>query len=372
MKTILPKSLAIIILSVCFIFSVAGKGNQQQVLKPETSVKDSIEQIVKTAIKKNYLPSLSIAVSKDGKIIFQEAYGFSDIENNVPASVNSVYRIGSGSKTMTASIIMALYEKGLLNLDDPIQKYAPSFPEKKAPITVRQLLCHQSGIRNYSNDHYTDEYYSVKRYSSSCDATSVFKNDTLIALPGSKYSYTTYGYVVLGCIIENVTGLTYEQALQKYVLSPSKMTQTTLDYPEKIIPFRVKPYEKDNNGSPRNAKPVDLSNKFPGGGILSTSVDLVRFGNALLNSTTLQKPTTNLMWTRQPINNGEITGYGLGWNISSDNNEIFHGGASAGGTAFLYILKNEKIVISFLTNSEGWGEQRNKLAKDIANVLLLK
>jgi len=109
MRTILPKSLAIIILSACFIFTVAGKGNQQQVLKPETSVKDSIEQIVKTAIKKNYLPSLSIAVSKDGKIIFQEAYGFSDIENNVPASVNSVYRIGSGSKTMTASIIMALY-----------------------------------------------------------------------------------------------------------------------------------------------------------------------------------------------------------------------------------------------------------------------
>jgi serine beta-lactamase-like protein LACTB len=131
-----------------------------------------------------------------------------------------------------------------LNLNDTIQKYCPHFPEKNAPITIKQLLSHQSGIRNYSNEHFMEEYYSITRYPTSCDATSVFKNDTLMAVPGTRYLYTSYGYVLLGCLIENITGLTYEEALQKYVMDPAGMRQTTLDYPEKLIPFRVKPYEK--------------------------------------------------------------------------------------------------------------------------------
>jgi CubicO group peptidase (beta-lactamase class C family) len=270
---------------------------------------------------------------------------------------------------MTAVIIMTLYERGLLNLDDPIQKYCPFFPEKNYPVTIKQLLCHQSGIRNYSNEHFMEEYYSITRYPTSCDAISVFKNDTLMAVPGSRYLYTSYGYVLLGCLIENITGLTYEEALQKYVIDPAGMRQTTLDYPENLIPFRVKPYEKNKDGSLKNARPVDLSNKFPAGGILSTSADMVRFGNALLNNKLLQKTTLDLMWTEQLTNSGKTTGYGLGWNTPADRNEIFHGGASAGATAYIYILKKEKIVMSFLTNTENWGEQRRKLAQDISNVL---
>jgi serine beta-lactamase-like protein LACTB, mitochondrial len=373
---ILKKSLAFLILDLYGLFILEANFNdpeknsiQQQISKTIVTREDRIDSIIIAAIKKDNLPSLSITISKDDKTIFQKAYGFSDFENYVPASLQSVYRVGSVSKTMTAVIIMSLFERGLLNLNDTIQKYCPHFPEKNAPITIKQLLSHQSGIRNYSNEHFMEEYYSITRYPTSCDATSVFKNDTLMAAPGSRYLYTSYGYVLLGCLIENITGLTYEEALQKYVIDPAGMRQTTLDYPEKLIPFRVKPYEKNRDGSLKNAHSVDLSNKFPAGGILSTSVDMVRFGNALLNNKLLQKTTLDLMWTEQLTNSGKSTGYGLGWNTPDDKNEIFHGGASAGATAYIYILKKEKIVISFLTNTENWGDPRLKLAQDIANII---
>ena len=373
---ILKKTLAFLILDLCVLFILEANFSdseknrkQQQISNTIVTREDKIDSIIITAIKKDHLPSLSITISKDEKTIFQKAYGFSDFENSVPASTQSVYRVGSVSKTMTAVIIMSLFERGLLNLDDPIQKYCPNFPEKKAPVTIKQLLSHQSGIRNYSNEHFMEEYYSITRYTTSCDATSVFKNDTLMAVPGSRYLYTSYGYVLLGCLIENITGLTYEEALQKYVLDPAGMRQTTLDYPENLIPFRVKPYEKNKDGSLKNAQPVDLSNKFPAGGILSTSADMVRFGNALLSNKLLQKTTLDLMRTEQLTNSRKTTGYGLGWNTPFNRNEIFHGGASAGATAYIYILNKEKIVISFLTNTENWGDQRLKLAQDIANVI---
>jgi serine beta-lactamase-like protein LACTB, mitochondrial len=374
---ILKKTLMFLILNLCVLFVLEANisnseksSNHQQISK--IKLEDKIDSIIIIAIKKDHLPSLSITITKDYKNIFQKAYGFSDFENNVPASLQSVYRIGSVSKSLTAVIIMSLFEKGLLNLDDPIQKFCPNFPQKQAPITIRQLLCHQSGIRHYSNEHFMEEYYSITRYPTSFDAISVFKNDTLVAIPGSKYFYSSYGYVLLGCVIENITGLSYEEALQKFILNPAGMRQTSLDFPENIIPFRVKSYEKNKDGSLRNARPVDLSNKFPAGGILSTSDDLDRFANALLSNKILENSTLDLMWTDQLTNSGKATGYGFGWNTPSDKNEIFHGGSSAGATAFVYILRNEKIVISFLTNTENWGDPRRRLAQDIAKVISSK
>lgn len=300
---LLKKTLAFFILDLCVIFilsaNISDSDNNsylQHILNSSVSIEDKIDSIVIPAISKDHLPGLSITVTKNDKNIFQKAYGFSDYENNVPASLQSVYRIGSISKSMTAVIILKLVENGLLNLDDPIQKFCPSFPQKQAPITVRHLLCHQSGIRHYSNEHFMEEYYSIKRYPTSSDAISIFKNDTLLSTPGSKYFYSSYGYVLLGCVIENITGLNYEEALRKYIINPAGMRQTALDFPENIIPYRVKSYEKNKDGSLRNARPVDLSNKFPAGGILSTSDDLARFGNALVNNKILQKSSLDLMW----------------------------------------------------------------------------
>jgi serine beta-lactamase-like protein LACTB, mitochondrial len=162
---ILKKTLAFLILDLCVLFIVEANfsdpeknSKQQKISKNIVTKEDKIDSIIITAIEKDHLPSLSITISKDDKTIFQKAYGFSDFENNVPASLLSVYRVGSISKTMTAVIIMSLFERGLLNINDPIQKYCPHFPEKNAPITIKQLLSHQSGIRNYSTEHFMEEY----------------------------------------------------------------------------------------------------------------------------------------------------------------------------------------------------------------------
>jgi serine beta-lactamase-like protein LACTB, mitochondrial len=331
---------------------------------------DSAKYLIKKAMEKDHLPSLSVSVSKNGKIILQIAYGIADIENHVLASPKSVYRIGSISKTLTASVVMSLYEKGLLNLNDTIQKHCTAFPIKQASISIKQLLNHQAGIRHYSNKYFKEEFYSTTRYLSSSDAISLFKNDSLIAMPGTKYSYSSFGYELLGCAIEGINKRTYEETLNQYILTPSQMIQTTVDYPEKIIHHRVKQYEKNKDGSPRNSNQIDLSNRFAGGGVLSTATDLVLFGNALLEGKILQKSTLETMWTKQNSNDGKSTPYCLGWTQFDDKNEIFHGGSSVGGQAYLYIVLNEKIVISFMTNTEVWGQPRHKLAQEIARVFL--
>ncbi|WP_165769894.1 serine hydrolase domain-containing protein [Flagellimonas pacifica] len=323
---------------------------------------------LKKTLLKNNLPSLSVAVSKEGQLVYASAQGFADLELNIPATTESVYRIGSISKSMTAVLTMTLVEKGKLKIDIPIQNYCGIFPDKNVPINLKRLLTHQGGIRHYNFDKIEEEYYSITRYSSSSDAISIFKNDSLITIPGTKHFYSSYGYTLIGCAIEHITNTSFEEALQKYVLDVAQMSQTQLDYYEKIIPNRAKTYDLEKDSGFKNTRQVDLSNKFPGGGILSTPTDLVKFGNALLNHTLLKNATLKKMWKEQKTSTGESTNYALGWRISNDKKEIFHGGSSVGGKSFLLIIPKEQIVVAFTTNSSSFSTSRLKFAQQIATL----
>lgn len=326
------------------------------------------DQLLKRTLQKNNLSSLSIAVSKEGQLIYTSAQGFADLELKIPATPNSVYRIGSISKSISAVLIMALLERDKLQIDTPIQTYCNSFPNKSASINLRQLLTHQGGIRHYDFDKIEEEYYSITRYPSSTAAISIFKNDSLIAKPGTKHFYSSYGYTLIGCAIEHATNTSFEEALQQYILDVAHMDQTQLDYYEKIIPNRTKTYDLGKDGSFTNTRQVDLSNKFPGGGILSTPTDLVKFGNALLDHTLLKRATLKKMWEEQKTSTDESTNYALGWRISNDKKEIFHGGSSAGGKSFLLIVPKEQLVVAFTTNSSSFSTSRLKFAQQIATL----
>ncbi|MEM9649171.1 MAG: serine hydrolase domain-containing protein [Bacteroidota bacterium] len=314
------------------------------------------------------LPSLSVAVSKGGEVIFSRAEGFSDLEMAVPASIETKYRVGSISKSITAVLTLILMQKEFINLDLPIQDYCPDFPKKKYSLNLRQLLTHQAGIRHYDFDNIEEEYYSTTRYNTSSESLLIFKNDTLISKPGDKYHYSSYGYSLIGCAIENVTQSSFQQALTDYIFKPTGMNNTLLDYPEYIIRNRAKPYDLSENGEITNSRSVDLSNKFPGGGILSTPSDLVQFGNSLLHNKLLTAENMDVLWTEQKTSKGESTYYALGWRTSKDKNYVYHGGSSAGGKSLILIIPQDDLVVAFATNASKFPISRLEFAQQLATL----
>ena len=218
-------------------------------------------------VKRNSLPSVSAGLTEKNKIVWTDYVGSIDLENNVPAEKNSLYRVASISKSITAVAVMQLVEQGKIKLDSDARNYLPYLPAKKWRFTVRQLLNHTSGIRNYKSE---EEFNSKINFKSVRDAMMYIGMDSLEYQPGTKYVYSTLAYNLLAGIIEQVSGMSYESYLQKNIFEPLKMASTKLDFYDKIIPNRAKGYQKNSLRQFENAPIADLTIKFPGGGILST------------------------------------------------------------------------------------------------------
>lgn len=334
----------------------------------ESSPEDAVEELALAAMAASRLPSLSLAYAVgDGKPVAR-AFGLADVENAVPATARAVFRIGSVSKTLTAVTALRLAELGRLDLDAPIERNCPAFAAKEQPITARQLLGHLGGIRDYDYRRFREEFLSTRRYASLGDALVVFANDPLVAAPGARYQYTSFGYVLLGCAIEGAAGKPYELVVRENVLAPAGMTRTVLDRPESIVAHRSRGYGLEDDGTWSNAVSVDLSDRYPAGGWLSTPSDMARFGQALLAGELLGSETVAGMWQEQTDAEDRPTGYGLGWKLGPDVGEVFHGGSSVGGSAYLYLRPATRTVVAFATNLQLWNEPRHDLARRLADL----
>lgn len=282
--------------------------------------------------KKNSLPSLSAGLTENNKIVWTNYSGIVDLENDIHANKNSMYRLASISKTITAVAIMQLVENGKIQLDVDVRNYLTYFPQKKWGFTVRQLLNHTSGIRTYKDG---EEFNSKLNFKSVRDAVVYVGKDTLDSQPGTKYLYSTLAYNLLAGIIEKVSGLSFEEYLQKNIFNVVEMNSTQLDFYNKIIPNRVKGYQKNSLREFENAPLADLTIKFPGGGILSTVEDLLKFSNGLLQSKLLKKQTLDTMLTETVLANGRKIQYGLGLDFGFDKYGRKYFGHSGGGTGFV-------------------------------------
>jgi serine beta-lactamase-like protein LACTB len=313
------------------------------------------------------LPSISAGVLRNGKIVWLGVKGKADLEEDVPATLNSLYRIASVTKPITAVAIMQLYEKGLIDLDKDARTYLPSFPKKKWKFTVRQLLNHTSGIRGYKDG----EFDSKTFYSSITEAIKVFAYDSLNFKPGTKYEYSTLAYSLLAAIIENVSKTTFEDYLFKNIFTPAEMLNTFVDNQREIIPNRVRGYEKNFLREFQNAPLVDLSIKVAGGGLLSNSRDLLLFAKALLEGKLIKLSTLKMMYARDRIKSGNQLDYGLGFALSFNNDSlkaIYHIGGSTGFTSMLFINPKEKLASVDLINIKD--RNLGLPAEDLANIEL--
>jgi CubicO group peptidase (beta-lactamase class C family) len=295
------------------------------------------------------IPGLAIAVALDGKIIYAEGFGYADLEQRVPAWPTTKFRIGSVSKPLTAAALMKMVEADKLDLDAPIQKYVPSFPDKGAKITPRLLAGHLGGIRHYQGD----EFLIDKHYSSVLEGLKVFENDPLVAHPGTKFNYSSYGFNLLSAAIEAVCGESFLDCMQDQVFTPLNLRNTVPDQNRPIIEQRSRFYSREDDGSLDNSPYVDNSYKWAGGGFLSSAEDLAHFGSALLQPGYLKAESLKLLFTSQKTNAGKETGYGMGWSVrkSASGQTIYeHSGGSVGGSCQLIIYPDSHIVVVLLTN----------------------
>jgi serine beta-lactamase-like protein LACTB len=333
----------------------------------------NIESQIRAAISEADIPGLSIAVVRDNQIRYANGFGKADLEGSIPARPGTVYRLGSLSKTITATAVMRLAEQGKLNLDTSIQKYCPAFPPKPWPITARQLLAHLGGVRDYSSQKFLDEYFSTRHYDSVTESLDIFKDDPLLQEPGAKYSYSTYGYTLLGCAVEGASSMTYENYIGENILKPAGMTRTGVDDVFRIIPNRARGYGKTREGILRNTAFTDTSNKVPGGGLLSTVEDMARFYIALQGGKLVSQETLNQMWTLQKTRDGKQITYGLGWRVGDRNGltEVYHGGNAAGFSTFFYMLPKRNVAVVIMANKELIAQkQRDDLARQITDIVI--
>ncbi|MEO8217152.1 MAG: serine hydrolase domain-containing protein [Acidobacteriota bacterium] len=340
---------------------------------PRSPAVESIEKVLGTWMSGQGIPGLSIAIIRDGQTILENGYGMADLENFVPAKASTVFRTASMGKPMTATAAMHLAEARKLDLDAPVQRYCPAFPARKWPLTTRGLLRHVSGIRHYGGPHDQEEQFSTKHYASVVDSLQPFKDDPLKFEPGTEYSYSTYGYDVIGCAIEGASGMPYLKAMQALIFDPSRMPRTRDDDPSVVIPNRAAGYVREN-GSLRNAPHVDMSNRLPAGGFLTTAGDLARFGAAFIDCKLVSCATRDAMLVEYPLKNGDTVNYGLGWALEEDlsgrtTGRASHGGSSPGASGILFIVPRERLSIAILTNLES-APQRDNTVAEIADIVL--
>jgi len=301
-------------------------------------------------VSESGVAGLTVTVGIDHEIVWSEGFGYADLEQQVPIDpALTRFRVGSTAKSMTAMALGQLHESGSLDLDVPVQTYLPDFPEKESPITTRMLAGHLGGVRHYNGD----EFFSNTPYASVSDALVIFKDDPLVVPPGTEFSYTTYGYNLISAVIESASDQEFLTYMSENVFGPTGMDRTTADHVVPLISYRSRYYRLED-GQLVNSPWVDNSNKWAGGGFLSTSEDLVRFGFAHLSDQFLQPDTIEMMWTSQLSGAGEPTGYGIGWGMRTDDHGrqlIGHTGGSVGGTTNLRIYPDEGLVIAVIANT---------------------
>jgi serine beta-lactamase-like protein LACTB, mitochondrial len=328
-----------------------------------------IDSVVAVYMSRNSVPGASLAIIKNSKIVLKRGYGMANLELFVPATPSTIYRLASVSKPITAVAVMQLVEQGKIDLDAPIQKYVPSFPEKPHPLTTRQLLAHLSGIRHYK----TGESKSNKPYKSLTEALEIFKNDSLMHLPGDRQTYSTYGYTLLGVIIENVSGKSYVNYLQEHIFKPAGMIHTYADDPFKIIQNRSAPYDTIISNTVGNSIAVNTSYKIPGGGLVSNVEDMSLFIIALQLNRLVKPETWQRMITEVTTRRGDSTNYGFGWELGLPAIEglppqpsaIWHGGVQQGSSTAVVMLPHRDIGVVVLSNLGGLGKEMTILIRRI-------
>ena len=301
----------------------------------------------------------SILIAKEGRILLSKGYGMANLEHDVPNAPQTIFRLGSVTKQFTSMAIMQLREKGRLDVDDPIAKYLPTYPNGEE-ITIHHLLTHTSGIPDFGE--FPDLQKTIMIPSPVEKTIQRFKDKPLEFSPGEKFKYSNSGYILLGYIIEKVCGTSYEEFLEENIFQPLNMMSSGYDHHDTLLKHRASGYSIVGGGL-TNAAYIDMSIPHAAGALYSTVEDLYLWDRVLYTEKLVKKSSLDKMFTPFKGN------YAYGWNVLSlfDRKVINHGGGIDGFRTNIARYVDDDVCIVVLSNIET--APVDKISKDLAAIL---
>ncbi len=347
---------------------VGAVGCRPEPKPPESAtqypVDPRIDRLVDSLRVARKIPGVSVAVMRDGAIVHAQGYGYANVEHQAKATPETIYQSGSLGKQFTATLIMMLVADGKVGLDDPIRKYLPEAPKTWAPITIRRMLSHTSGLgdypdsMNYRRDYTEDELLRI-----------VYQSPLLFPA-GSKYSYSNLAYLTLGAMVRRVTGRFYGDLLAERIFQPLGMATKIISESD-IVPHRAAGYVL-KDGLLKNQDWVSPSlNSTADGALYFTVLDLAKWDAALGSERLVKRGVLEQMWTPTPLNDGSTSPYGFGWGIGAVNGRrlVEHSGGWQGFLTHIVRYLDDRVTVVVLLNLAAPDSQPGDIAHRIAELV---
>lgn len=337
---------------------------------------DESRRLARSLIVNENLPGLSVAVAVDGEIAWAEGFGWADVERRAPVTPLTKFRLGSVSKTLTAAAVALLHDRGRINLDAPVQRYVPAYPEKPWPVTTRQLMGDIAGVHLVRGDN--NDSMPARDCTSLDQAVTIFAGEPLLFEPGTKYRFSTNGWILLSAVVEAVAREPFATFMTREILTPLGMEYT-------VVEADVKDPDTTSFYFPRAGERTQLgvqeapqrhnSCLFGAGAYLSTPSDMARFGSAMLKPGLLKADTITLLQTPLRLTSGASTDFAPGWKVErvqlggASTRMVAHRATPLGGTTALLMFPEHRMVIaaaSNVTNAHGVAPFGMKIAEAFA------
>ena len=331
-----------------------------QAARAPAATPDSVDRYITAEMASRHIPGVSIAVVRAGKVIKAVGYGVADLENDIPVTPQTVFKIGSVSKQFIATGIMLLAQDGRLSVDDPVSKYFAGAPEAWQGITIRHFLTHTSGVIREG-----PAFDALKTQPDSVVISSAFSKP--LEFPtGSKWQYCNVCYFTLAEIIARVSGKPWDAFLDERVFKATGMTATRTTTTSALVPRRARGYAWGRDSSYVNA-PEYIALR-PSGAFLSTALDLALWDAALYRDLPLTRASREAMWTPVRLTSGEPYGYGFGWAVDSvdGHRQVGHGGSLPGFRAAMARFPDDSLTVIVLTNGDA--ARPDQMAESVAKI----
>lgn len=329
------------------------------------NLETKIDSLIPASFKAENPGAVFLAVKK-AKVVYKKAFGMADLEMNVKMEPEFIFEIGSMTKQFTAVSILILAEQGKLKLDDQITKFIPDYPMQGNVITIHHLLTHTSGIKDFTS------MKSIKNIAredlSPKELVDFFKNEPMDFKPGEQYKYCNSGYVLLGYIIEKISGQSYEEFISQHIFQKAGMQNTSYASHEKIVKNRVSGYR--GKGNYVNTNYISFSIPYASGSIMSNVDDMLKWQYAISNHKLLSASFTEKAFINYSLNNGQQIDYGYGWHIEKIKDKLVHdhGGSIFGFKSMGVYEPSQQIYVIGLSNCDC--NSPTSITKDIAALLI--
>lgn len=306
-------------------------------------------------------PAASAAVWHQGGLVWAEAFGTADLEAGLPATPHDRFRLASVSKVLAAAATMRLAARGVVDLDAPIGRYRPSLPPVHRQTTLRQLLSHQGGIRHYIPRDYDPAALGgpidQRAYATTDDKLAIFIHDPLVAAPGEAVRYSTFGFTLVGAVLESATSRSFPRILADEVTGPLALGSVEPEVRGVAAAERVCDYQPLKSAKALTdlvrCSPINPAYKWPGGGLLGAAPDIARFCGAMTRPGYLEAAGLTEMFTVNPARTRGGGDFGVGWNLDRDplgRRRAWHTGSIVGGRSVVMMLPDEALGVAVLTN----------------------